>query len=238
MTKKDILKVTKKFAAYNAFLHDGTAQSGSVIGKILAEHANLKQNVKEIIPLINQGINEINSWTHEQQQKYIEKYYPELFETKKVEEEPKALPPLENVDKWSMIKTRFAPNPDGALHLGSAEPIIFCDEYAKMYNGKFILRYEDTSAEIKPPIPEMYDAILVDIEWLGVKVNEKYIQSDRIDLYYKYAEQLLRDANAYVCDCEVPKFRELYMAKEACPCRELVPEEHIRRWNMMLDGTY
>jgi glutamyl-tRNA synthetase len=238
MTNDDIIDAAKKYAALNASQHNGTAQSGSVIGKILAEYPELKVRVKEVIPVINQGINEVNSWTQVRQQKYIEDNYPELLETKKVEEAPKTLPPLENVDKWPMIKTRFAPNPDGALHLGSAEPIIFCDEYTKMYNGHFILRYEDTSAEVKPPIPEMYDAILVDLNWLGVNVDEIYIQSDRLEIYYQYAEQVLGDGNAYVCDCDIDKFRKLYMAKEACPCRELPPEEQLKRWNMMLDGSY
>jgi glutamyl-tRNA synthetase len=238
MTNEDILEAARKFAAHNASQHDGVAQAGSVIGKVLAEYPELKPRVKEIVSIINQGIKEVNSWTQEQQQKYVEEKYPELLESKKVVEEPKTLPPLESVDKWPMIKTRFAPNPDGALHLGSAEPIIFCDEYAKMYKGHFILRYEDTSAEVKPPIPEMYKAIKEDVLWLGVKIDEEYIQSDRIDIYYEYAEQVLHEGNAYVCDCDVEDFRKLYMAKKACPCRDLPPEEQLRRWNMMLDGTY
>ncbi len=238
MSNDDINAATKKFAAHNASQHDGKAQPGSVIGKILAEHPELKPRVKEVIPLINKIINEVNIWTQEQQQDYVEKNHPELLKRVKVKEAPKTLPPLENVDRWPMVKTRFAPNPDGALHLGSAEPIIFCDEYAKMYDGHFILRYEDTSAEVKPPIPEMYDKILEDLEWLGVKVDEKYIQSDRIEIYYEYAEKVLAEGNAYVCVCDVAEFRELYMAKQACPCRELPPEEQLKRWNMMLDGSY
>ncbi len=238
MSNDDIIAAVKKFAAHNASQHDGKAQPGSVIGKILAEYPELKPRVKEVIPLINKTIGEVNSWTQEQQQAYVEENNPELLEKKKIVEAEKVLPPLENVDKWPIIKTRFAPNPDGALHLGSAEPIIFCDEYSKMYDGHFILRYEDTSAEVKPPILEMYGKILEDLEWLGVKVNETFIQSDRIEIYYKYAEKVIAEGNAYVCVCEVAAFRELYMAKQACPCRELPPEEQLRRWNMMLDGTY
>ncbi len=238
MTNDDIIEVARKFAAHNASQHDGKAQSGSVIGKILAEHPELKSRVKKVIPIINRGIQEVNAWTQEEQQRYVEEKYPKLLETKKIEEAPKTLPPLDNVDKWPMVKTRFAPNPDGALHLGSAEPITFCDEYAKMYDGHFILRFEDTSAEVKPPILEMYDAIIEDLEWMGVKIDEKYIQSDRIEIYYKYAEQVLTEGNAYVCTCEVEAFKELYMAKQACPCRELDPEEQLSRWNKMLDGTY
>jgi glutamyl-tRNA synthetase len=84
----------------------------------------------------------------------------------------------------------------------------------------------------------MYEKIKEDLSWLGVEVHETYIQSDRIEIYYKYAEKVLSDGNAYVCNCKVETFRELYMAKKACPCRELPPNEHMKRWNMMLDGTY
>ena len=99
MTNDEIIDAAMKHAAHNASQHGGKAQSGSVIGKILAEHPELKPRVKEVIPIINQGIKDVNAWTQEQQQKYVEENYPELLETKKVEEEPKTLPPLENVEK-------------------------------------------------------------------------------------------------------------------------------------------
>jgi glutamyl-tRNA synthetase len=238
MTNDDIRDAARKYAAHNASQHEGIAQSGSVIGKVLAEHPELKSRVKEIIPVVNEAIREVNSWTQDDQNRFIAENYPELLETKKIEEAPKILPPLDNVDKWPMVKTRFAPNPDGALHLGSAEPIVFCDEYAKMYDGHFILRYEDTSAEVKPPILEMYDAILEDLSWLGVKVDEIYIQSERLDIYYEYAERLLKEGNAYVCLCDVEYFRELYMEMKPCPCRIVSPSDQIDRWRKMLNGEY
>ena len=237
-SSEEIRATATKYAALNAAQFDGKAQPGPVIGKLMAEYPELKLRIKEIMPLIKQSIDVVNSWTHEQQQAFIEEKYPELLERRKVEEEKKRLPPLENVDMWPMVKTRFAPNPDGALHLGSAEPIVFCDEYAKMYDGHFILRYEDTSAEVKPPIPEMYDAIVEDLEWLGVRVDEKYLQSERLEIYYEYTERLLAMGEAYVCTCVSEEFRRLYMASEPCPCRELPPDEQIRRWRMMLDGGF
>ena len=99
MTNDEIIEAARKYAAHNASQHDGAAQSGSVIGKMLAEHPELKPRVKEVIPIINRGIKEVNSWTQEQQQRFVEEKYPELLESKKIEEEPKKLPPLENVDK-------------------------------------------------------------------------------------------------------------------------------------------
>ena len=238
ISAEDIRETAKKFAALNASQFEGKAQIGSVIGKVLAEHPELKPKVKTVVPIINQAVIEVNSWTINQQRRFVEENYPELLETKKMEEEEKTMPPLEDAETWPMVKTRFAPNPDGALHLGSSEPIIFCDEYSKMYKGHFILRYEDTSSEVKPPIPEMYDAISEDLNWLGVKIDEKYIQSDRLEIYYRYAEQLLREGKAYVCTCEPEEFRELYMAMKACKCRELGPDTQLKRWFMMLDGTY
>jgi glutamyl-tRNA synthetase len=107
-----------------------------------------------------------------------------------------------------------------------------------MYNGRFILRFEDTSSDVKPPILEMYDFIEEDLQWLGVKVDEKYVQSERIPIYHEYAEKLLGTGNAYVCVCAPSKFRELYMEKISCPCRDVNPSENLERWGKMLDGTY
>jgi glutamyl-tRNA synthetase len=122
--------------------------------------------------------------------------------------------------------------------MGSAEPIIFCDEYAKMYKGHFILRFEDTSTDVKPPILQMYEWIPKDLEWLGVKIDENYIQSDRLKFYYEIAEQILEKGAAYVCTCNSDHYKELYMAKQACPCREQEPKEQLKRWRMMLAGEY
>jgi len=107
-----------------------------------------------------------------------------------------------------------------------------------MYDGKFILRYEDTSPDVKAPIPEMYDWIREDVEWLGVKVDELYYQSDRLEIYYRYTGKLLEMGAAYVCTCRASDFKEYYTSKEACPCRDQPPEIHLRRWNMMLNGPF
>jgi glutamyl-tRNA synthetase len=69
-------------------------------------------------------------------------------------------------------------------------------------------------------------------------VDEKYIQSDRIDIYYEYAVKLLKMGSAYVCTCTSQSFKELYMAKEACPCRSNLSEDNLERWMKMLDGTF
>jgi glutamyl-tRNA synthetase len=238
MSAEEIREAALRHAVHNAVTHEGEAQPGPVIGRIMAEFPGIRSKAGEVNAIVRRVVSEVNSWPHDKQVLMLEEKWPELLETKKKKEEKKTLPPLENVERFEMVKTRFAPNPDGALHLGSAEPIIFCDEYAKMYDGRFILRYEDTSPDVKTPIAEIYQWIEEDLTWLGVNVDEKYIQSDRLEIYYGYSVKLLEMGSAYVCTCPSQKFRELYMAKEACPCRSNSPEENLVRWNKMLDGTF
>ncbi|MEM2547020.1 MAG: glutamate--tRNA ligase [Candidatus Bathyarchaeia archaeon] len=234
---KEIEELIRKFALLNAIKHDGKAQPGPVIGKLLAEKPELRTKVKEIAALVNQIVGEVNRLPLSEQERIVEEKWPEALVKEKVEEE-KRLPPLPNVDKYSMVVTRFSPNPDCVLHLGSARAIVLCHEYAHMYRGKFILRFEDTDPKLKRPVPEFYDSIREDLVWLDCKPDEEYIQSDRIPIYYEYAERLINDGNAYVCTCTSQAFREKILAQKPCPCRDLPPETHMERWQHMLDGEY
>ncbi|MDH7478256.1 MAG: glutamate--tRNA ligase [Candidatus Bathyarchaeota archaeon] len=227
----------RKIALLNAVRHEGKAQAGPVIGKILGEKPELKTKVKELSALVNAIVKEINSLSLEEQKRIVEEKWPEALVKEKVEEE-KRLPPLPNVDKYAQVVTRFSPNPDCVLHLGSARAIILCHEYARMYKGKFILRFEDTDPKLKRPVLEFYDRIREDLAWLGCKPDEEYIQSDRIPTYYEFAERLLREGNAYVCTCPPEQFRKKILASQPCKCRDLPIEEQLERWQRMLKGDY
>ena len=233
----ELRELIRKLALLNAIRHDGKAQTGPVIGKILGEKPELRTKAKEISSLVNEVVQEVNSLPLSEQKRLVEEKWPEILVKERVEEE-KRLPPLPNVNKYSKIITRFSPNPDCILHLGSARAIILCYEYARMYMGKFILRFEDTDPKLKRPVLEFYDRIREDLAWLGCKPDEEYIQSDRISLYYEYAERLLKDGSAYVCTCKPETFRKKVLANKPCKCRDLPPEKHIERWQQMLEGHY
>jgi glutamyl-tRNA synthetase len=232
----ELRELIRKAVLLNAVSHDGKAQTGAIVGKILGERQDLRTKVKELSSLINQVVNEVNSLSIAEQKAIVEKNWPETQKKEKAEE--KRLPPLPNADKYPQIVTRFSPNPDCVLHLGSARAIILSHEYARMYNGKFILRFEDTDPKLKRPSLIFYDNIRQDLKWLGCKVDEEYIQSDRLPIYYEYTERLIRDGNAYVCECPPEEFRKKTLAKEPCPCRILSATENLERWNRMLNGGY
>ena len=231
--KEDI----RKTALLNAIKHEGKAQTGSVIGKILGEKPDLRSKIKEISTLVNKIVKEVNTLSFSEQKSIVEENWPEALVKEKTEKE-KHLPPLPNVDKYRQVVTRFSPNPDCVLHLGSARAIILCHEYVHMYKGKFVLRFEDTDPKIKRPLLEFYDRIREDLAWLGCKPNEEHIQSDRIPIYYEYAEKLLKAGNAYVCTCQPEIFREKALASKSCDCRSLPIEEHLARWHRMQQGGY
>ncbi|MDH7564610.1 MAG: glutamate--tRNA ligase [Candidatus Bathyarchaeota archaeon] len=233
----DLRKLVRKIALLNAVKHDGKAQVGPVIGKILGEKAELRNKVKEATALVSSVLREINSLPLDEQKRIVEAEWPEALVKEKVEEE-KRLPSLPNVEKYPMIVTRFSPNPDCVIHLGSARAIILCYEYAKMYHGKFIVRFEDTDPKVKRPVLAFYDRIREDLAWLGCKPDEEYIQSDRIPLYYEFAEKMLADGNAYVCTCDSEVFRKRILQNKPCGCRNQPPEEHLARWQRMLAGGY
>jgi glutamyl-tRNA synthetase len=210
-----------------------------VLGKLLGEKPELQKRIREITPLVSKVIQEVNNLSLDEQTETVKKIWPEMLRKEKEKpKEKKGLPPLPNVEKYKQVVTRFAPNPDCVLHLGSARAIILSHEYARMYEGRFILRFEDTDPRLKKTALQFFDLIEEDLEWLGCKWNAEYIQSDRIEIYYDSAEKLLREGHAYVCTCRRQNFREKVMRNEPCPCRSLEPDENLARWEAMLGGEY
>jgi glutamyl-tRNA synthetase len=232
----ELREFIRKAALLNAVSHDGKAQSGALVGKILGEKAELRSRVKELAGVINSVVSEVNNLSFAEQKAIVEASWPETQKKEKAEE--KHLSTLPNADKYKQIVTRFSPNPDCVLHLGSARAILLSHEYARIYKGKFILRFEDTDPKIKRPSLKFYDSIRQELKWLGCAVDEEYIQSDRLPIYYEYTEKLIGDGNAYVCECPSEEFRKKIIAKIACPCRDLQVGEHLERWHRMLTGGY
>ena len=102
------------------------------------------------------------------------------------------------------VRVRFAPSPTGALHIGGGHTALFNWLWARHTQGRFILRIEDTDRERSTK--EYEDTILAGMKWLGLDWDEgpdvggeygPYRQSERLDLYHKYAEQLVEEGKAY-----------------------------------------
>jgi glutamyl-tRNA synthetase len=102
------------------------------------------------------------------------------------------------------VRTRYAPSPTGALHIGNIRSGLFAYLFARHNHGSFILRIDDTDQERSTR--ESLDEILESLRWLGVEWDEgppdrRYFQSSRFERYREGARQLLGEGKAYPCYC-------------------------------------
>jgi nondiscriminating glutamyl-tRNA synthetase len=138
------------------------------------------------------------------------------------------------------IRVRFAPSPTGPFHIGGARSALFNWLLAKKYNGKFIMRIEDT--DLERSTKESEENIKDALAWLGITWDEgadvggpygPYRQTERLDIYDKYTQQLLADGKAYHCYCsegEIEAERQAQQDKGETPryagrCRHLTESE-------------
>jgi glutamyl-tRNA synthetase len=97
-------------------------------------------------------------------------------------------------------RVRFAPSPTGHLHIGGARTALFNWLYVRHLDGTFILRIEDTDRSRSTE--EFIAAIIEGMKWLGLDWDEgPFRQTDRFDIYRRYAERLIREGRAYYCYC-------------------------------------
>jgi glutamyl-tRNA synthetase len=117
------------------------------------------------------------------------------------------------------IRTRFAPSPTGYLHIGGARTALFNYLFARHYDGKFILRIEDTDRERSTP--EAIQAILDAMKWLALDYDEgPFYQRERYPLYKDKIRELLAKGHAYPCTCtpaELDAKRQLAMKDKRKP---------------------
>ncbi len=116
----------------------------------------------------------------------------------------------------SMVRVRFAPSPTGYFHLGGARTALYNWLFARHNGGSFILRVEDTDRTRYHP--DALTDLMESLRWLGLCWDEgpdmggpygPYYQSDRVELYHQYAEQLIRDGRAYRCYCSPERLAAL-----------------------------
>lgn len=139
------------------------------------------------------------------------------------------------------ICTRFPPEPNGYLHIGSAYAINISHGVATKYNGKFNLRFDDTN-----PLKEdmgYVNSIIEDMRWLGFDPEDRiYYGSDYSDKIYEYAIQLIKKGIAYVCDLSPEEIREyrgtLTEPGKNSPYRDRTIEENLDLFIKMKNGEF
>lgn len=225
--KKKILQLILE----NAVEFKGKASQKAVINKIIPTLKD-KSKISSIAKTVSKTISEINSLSLDEQVKKLKKINPSFFDPKvKTKKEIIDLPNVKQV-----FRVRSAPSASGPLHIGHALVLSINKIYRDKYKGKHILRIEDTNPEGN--YKKFYKMIEKDFSWLVGKPDEIYIQSDRISIYYKHAEKLLKAGHLYVCEEDPEKVRTKIRKGISPIGTKNSPSENLSKWKDMLSGKY
>ncbi|HIX08720.1 MAG TPA: glutamine--tRNA ligase/YqeY domain fusion protein [Firmicutes bacterium] len=138
------------------------------------------------------------------------------------------------------VQTRFPPEPNGYLHIGHAKSMFVNFGIAEKFGGKCNLFFDDTNPSKEKT--EFVDAIKRDIAWLGYHWAKEVYASDFFDTIYEFAEKLILEGKAFVCDLSAEQIREtrgtLTEPGTESPCRNRTPEENLRLFREMRAGKY
>ena len=139
------------------------------------------------------------------------------------------------------IQTRFPPEPNGYLHIGSAKAIWINAMTAKKYGGLFNLRYDDTNPSKEDN--EYVESIYEDLKWLGCEPSGGiFYGSDYFDACYEFAVKLIKEGKAFVCDLTAEEMREyrgtLTEPGKNSPYRDRSVEENLDLFERMKNGEF
>ncbi len=225
-----IYSIALKYAVKNAYDY-GSASEKAVMGKIFAENPELRKDIQSVARAVGEACKKANSMTQNERTAFLSNV---TFIEKKRDDERELM--LPQSDKFEKIVTRFPPEPNGYLHLGHAKAAFLGYVSAKNHSGTFVVRFDDTNPEKEKQ--EYVDAILEDLNWLGITDYLLYYSSDYIDYIYGEIEKLIMLDKAYVCQCENNKINELRSKGLGCSCRERNTNENLVLWRAMIKREF
>jgi len=222
-------KEIRKLAIQNAHKFNGKANPGAIIGALISKNPKVKEDMKNISIKINQIVKEVNSMKLED----IDKEYKSL-NIKEVKHERRT--DLPDIKVKGKMVTRIPPEPSKYPHLGHILSFLINYQYSKKYKGDCVLRFDDTNPEKAKK--EYYKATEDMLKWLDVKYSKKVIASNDMNKFYKYAEQLIKQEDAYICFCNQEQMKENRDKQLTCDHHAFNTEKNIREWKNMLEGKY
>jgi glutaminyl-tRNA synthetase len=142
--------------------------------------------------------------------------------------------------RFTYVRTRFPPEPNGYLHIGHAKAMGIDFEIAREFGGTCNLRFDDTNPTKEEQ--EYVDAIIEDVRWMGYHWDGLYFASDYFEQLYEFAVKLIKKGKAYVCDLSPEELREyrgtLTQPGRESPWRNRSVEENLDLFARMRAGEF
>lgn len=203
----------------------GKADPKAVVGKVIGEWPEAREDLPRTMQLITAAVETAAKLSKEQLDKELSAF---VFEQRK--EKARHIE-LQGAQQGNVV-TRFAPEPNAYMHIGHAKSAFLSYEGAHGYGGKCLLRFDDTNPEKESA--EFVEAIREGLEWLGIEFDGEGYASDKMPIYYSYAEQLIEQGDAYVCKCQKEEMSANRSRKKGCECRNRPKSENKELWLEMV----
>ncbi len=225
-----------KYAVKNAMDY-GKASASSVLGKVISKLKKGSFDLDELKRDVSDIVEYVNTMGRDKLAELYKNYEGEFEEEDKAKIERTSKPSmvLEGAE-YGNFATRFAPEPNGFMHIGNAKAAMLAEEFSKIYNGKIFLYFDDTNPEKERQ--EYVDMIRNDTAWLGIKFAGEYFASDNLEKVYEYAKRAIENGSAYVCTCSTEAIKKNRLEMKECEHRSQSPEENMRLFDKMLSGEY
>ena len=235
----ELLEAIEKAALVNAVKHEGKAEVGAVIGRVLAEMPELKAKAGMISKESAAAAKRVNSLTLDAQRRLLAEKFPDAIEGQQKQGRV-GLPPLPNAVKGKTA-FRLPPEPSGFMTIGHAMAFTINYLYKEQYDGKLWLRFEDTNP--RKVQPRYYDSFRRGIAWLGIECDHEKNVSDDMEVIYASGRKLVEQGSAYACSCDEAKVKRLRFDGVACEHRSSPVEENLKVWDELLskkhkEGSY
>ncbi|HEX9320195.1 MAG TPA: glutamate--tRNA ligase [Nitrososphaeraceae archaeon] len=229
-----LYEIIKKVALKNAYRHNGRTNVNIVLSHLISTNPELRKSVDTIVNIVRNVVDEVNMLSRNNQELLMQQLVEHNKSQKIVESKDYSLPDLPFAKRGKVV-TRFPPEPNGYPHIGHAKAAIIDEEYAKMYDGKMILRFDDTNPTNEKM--EYYEAIRDGMDWLEIKLGLVKNTSDDINKLLDYGKQLVDTGHAYVCTCSPEIIRKNRTEQIECVCRHDL-EVAFERFDKILNGYY
>lgn len=224
----ELEELARKYALKNAVEHDGECNTNAVMGQIFSEGEF--EDKGKVGKAAGKVCSQINQMSLEEQKEKMEAYE---YEEEAHEHDP--IPDLD-VDEDEEVVLRFAPNPNGPPHLGHARGMTVNGELRDKYDGKLILRFDDTDPVTKRPMKEAYQMYEEDYEWLGYKPDEVRYSSENFNKYIEYAEKLIEKEKAYISKASQEEMQKHRREGTASEYRDQSIKKTMELWKKMRNG--
>ena len=229
MITEEIKEQIRKELTLNALKNHGKVNSGTILGVMLSQNAELKKDIPSLRGVIAEIAEEYSQKSFDEIKELAKKYEV------KVEEKKKERKGMVELQVSSNYRGRIPPEPSKHLHIGHALSFLINYIYAQKYKGSVVLRFEDTNPELSKQ--EYVDSIKDDIlNYLKIKPAEISFASDNMELFYEKSRELVRTEDAYVCTCTKEQISENRMKMQECECRKRSKEDNETMLNAMIEN--